>query len=106
MKKLESFERATGAGTAVVSYDMMVGEPEAGPESGAPPASPAGSAQPGGQPAGGGQAGGQVGAPAGLPPIIFDPGRGMSPAFHAPKRFSDWGELAAEIEKIAEQALS
>ena len=28
----------------------------------------------------------------------------MSPAFHAPKRFGDWGELAAEIQKIAEQA--
>jgi len=106
MKKLELIDRVTGLGTAVVSYDVKDEETKARSKAGAQPASPSGGAQPAGE----GQTGGQAdaagsGSPSGgLPPIIFDPGRGMGPAFRAPKRFVDWGELAAEIGNIAEQA--
>lgn len=105
MKKLEWIDRATGLGMAVVSYDLKDEEAKGRSEGGAQPGPPGGT-----QPAGGGQAGGQAGATGGgsgssdLPPIIFDPWRGMGPALRAPKRYVDWGELAAEIRNIAEQA--
>jgi hypothetical protein len=101
MKKLELLDRKTGLGTVVVSYELPATEGRTQPEGGTEPASPGTGGQPA-QPSG--QSGGQGGGSGNLPPIIFDPGRGMGPAFRAPKRYSDWRELASEIEHIAREA--